>query len=94
VSTYTRLLHQAKFTEKVLVVELMVASDFAVSATNYWTVTVRRRKAGQSFGELVAMFTTTSRKLTGGTPVTLYDDTHGLSMDRLALQLVEPERLL
>lgn len=80
---------------RVLALELETSEDFAASATRYWTITARVRRAvalrPQDDGELVGSYSTQTRSLVAGEPVTLYESEEGLDVDdddRLVLTAV------
>jgi len=79
--------------QKVIQAAFSVGTDWTLDASNYWTLTLRHRKAGQTTGELVgADYAVDTRGLTAQELVTLYDGVGGLAMadgERLALYVVE-----
>ena len=58
-------------------VRFLVQSDFAKSGTNYWTINLRVRSPGQTYGIDVAQYATNQTGLTARTPVTIYEDAVG-----------------
>ena len=90
-STYVNFVHRATGPERVLKVLLDVGSDFAASATNYWTFSLRRFATGSVYGETIASYGLDVRSLTAFTPVVVYDDPRGFDLDdgdRLVLYAV------
>lgn len=80
-SDYLRLVRTTSQPEKLVKVELLLGATFAANATHFWTFTLRRRRVGQEYGEQVGeTYTLATRTVTGGEPVTLYDDPRGLTL--------------
>ena len=83
--TLTRTIHRSQGGDRVFGARLMVISDFALDASNYWTFTLMHRRIVdgvlQTYGELVGeAYTTQTRSLTAGVPVTIYEDAVGRPM--------------
>jgi len=87
-STYTLLVARSAGLERLVSAELVVASDFTASGTNYWEFALRVRRVKpdgttrQSYGEIIgAIYSLSSRSLTAGLPVSLYSSTAGLPLN-------------
>lgn len=87
-AAYTQLLWTVSGEWTLRRVRFVVQADFTLDGTNFWTVTVRRRRpatastGAQATGETVgAAYSTEARSLTAGEPVTLYDDAQGLALN-------------
>lgn len=63
--------------ERLLKLVLDVGEAWTASATNYWTVTVRLRSAGQDYGETIARRALDAVSIAPGSPLTLYDEPTG-----------------
>jgi len=88
VSTYTRLLHTAKGSETLLSASLVVQTAWSLDASNYYTITLRHRRSGQTYGELVgSAYSLADRNLSADTPVTIYSDAQGI-------ELIDGEKLV
>ena len=81
--TKTQLLFAAVGRQTVTAVRYRAAAALAHSASNYYVVTVYRRKpasgaqSADKHGEVVGSFTTRTHDLPAGTPVTLYPAVSG-----------------
>lgn len=87
-TTYVRELWTVRGSDTLMRARLVVQTAYALSATDYWTFTLRRRRAAigasvpaQSIGEQVGnALSTQTRNLAANGPATLYDDPTGLPM--------------
>lgn len=78
-SDYLRLVRTTSQPEKLVKVSLLLGATFAANATHFWTFTLRRRRVGQEFGEQIGeTYSLATRTVTGGEPVTIYDDARGV----------------
>lgn len=86
-ATYTRYQWRAEGPTLLIRAQLVASGGFTMSATNYWTVTLRVRRAGngafgsQTAGELIgSAYSLAARSLTAGVPATVYYDAAGLAL--------------
>lgn len=83
---YPRLLRLLRGSALLMKVQLVVDAAISLSTTDYWTVTVYRRRAStattaaQATGEILGTYATDTRNLVAGTAVTIYESTQGLPM--------------
>lgn len=81
-TTYNRLLHRASDDEKLVSGEFSVAAAVSVSATDYWTVTLYRRKDGDTIGgKLGEQFSSAVRGIAANGTITLYEAETGIDLE-------------
>lgn len=86
-ATYTRRLRVVDGSETLVSAKFVALSGFTLSATDYWTFTLRVRRAatattaaqsnGEQIGDTLSLAT---RTLTADTPVTLYESAQGTAL--------------
>ena len=79
---------RAKGVETLVEAQLQVSAALTADSTHYWSMTLRHRRAGQTFGELVGLYETDDRSLVALEPVTLY------SSENVGLAMADDERLV
>jgi hypothetical protein len=86
-ATLTRFQFRADGPTLLIRAQLVLAADFAMNGTNYWTATLRvRRAASGSFsadatGQLIgSAYSLATRSVSAGNPATMYYDAAGLAL--------------
>lgn len=74
------VIYKSQGVTTLLSARLQVSTAVTADSSDYWTLTLRHRRDGQSTGEDVASYTTSDRSLSAGEDVTLYDDERGLRL--------------
>ena len=88
-----RVVYEASTGERLVKAQIAVGAAVTLDTTNYWTLSLRLRRSGQTTGEDVGTaVSTATHGLTAQTPVTIYDVATGLTMtdgERLVLYVSE-----
>lgn len=81
-TTYNRILWTAALGDTLTAARLVVQSDWATDPSDYWTVSLQRKKPGDSLGVLIAPeFSLATWALSTNVPVDLYSSDRGLELD-------------
>lgn len=80
-ATLTQTVHYVQGSEPIRRVLLVNAATFAAHATNYWTFELRRYRADDAQGQVIASFSTRTKAFTANKPAILFDEEHGFKLD-------------
>lgn len=81
-TTYNRLLHRASDDEKLVTGQFSVAAAISVSSSNYWTVTLYRRRGDDTIGTKVgSQYSSAVHGIAANGTITLYDAETGTDLE-------------